>query len=96
VRIPGEWQITGLRGDAEILDVSTGGVFVRIIPLDASVVPPGTRLRVRFSLPDAESTIVEAWGTVRWCGLSFASRREGFGVAFDIPHIDLGEFALAA
>jgi 3D (Asp-Asp-Asp) domain-containing protein len=96
VSIAGEWQITGLRGDAEILDVSTGGVFVRIIPLDPSVVPPGTRLRVRFSLPDPDRTLVEAWGTVRWCGLNRTSHREGFGVAFDIPHIDLGDFALIA
>lgn len=92
VQWQGEWQAIGFCGEAEILDVSACGVFLRILPLDAKAVPVGLRVRVLFGIPGRAETI-DAWTTVRWSGRSRSCESEGFGLVFDAPSPILDEFA---
>lgn len=64
-RIPAEIEVKYSTGESFVADwttnISRGGMFIRTL----NPLPPGTRVRISFSIPESQEEI-KAEGIVRW------------------------------
>lgn len=78
-----EWQ--GGERHGLCVDISSGGMFLRIEPMAAK----GVLLPLRVRLPDAERTVVALTGRVAWVNLAEAPIKPDYPAGYGLEFVDI-------
>lgn len=82
-----EWQ--GVERHGLCIDISSGGMFLKIDPAAGK----GALLTLRLRLPDAEKTAVSLAGRVAWVNLPGAPIKPDYPSGYGLEFIDISETA---
>lgn len=85
--IPVSFDWHGTERHAMCVDISSGGMFLRIEPRAGK----GDLLRMRLRLPDRERTVVKLTGRIAWVNLAETPIKPDYPPGYGIEFIDISE-----
>lgn len=88
-QIPVSFQWHGVERHGVCIDISSGGMFLKVEPAAVK----GELLPLRLRLPDAEKTAVSLTGRVAWANVPGAPIKPDFPSGYGLEFIDIPEAA---
>lgn len=88
-RLHVDFMCRGLRKQGYCLDVSSGGMFVQCEPTAHA----GESLKLRFSLPDDNKTLIEVDGRIAWANSEKTIIKDNYPLGYGIEFVDIPDDA---
>lgn len=88
-RLPVDFMCRGRHQQGYCLDVSSGGMFIHCEPKAHA----GERVKLRFSLPDDNQTLVEIDGRIAWVNSAELIIKENCPLGYGVEFVDIPEAA---